>query len=160
MGPPIQMNICMLSWLKQICIPMMMRSCVVFPQCPLRRRHWPDTMDFLHDPSTTSTLLLSASMYNMQPASHIAWHWPHWPAYDKQMMNLSENSWIGLDTLSSKSVISTQRYNYTSCSSLYGLTSLRTIYAKKTLSSMDELYERAKSYIQMEKMSRFRKKVR
>ena len=48
-------------------------------------------------------------------------------------MNLSENSWIGLDTLSSKSAISTQSQHYISSSSLYDLEVCRQFVQKKPL---------------------------
>ena len=79
--------------------------CRVFPMS-LKGKHWPGTVDFLHDPLTTLTLLSSASVCNMQLVGHIGWHWRHWPSCNKQMMNLSRNSRIGLDALLSKSTIS------------------------------------------------------
>ena len=86
-----------------------MRSCVVSSQRPSRGRHWLGTVDFLHGFLIVSTLSSSASACNMKPAGPIAWHRLHWPACDKQIMNLSRNSWKNLDALSSKSTISTQR---------------------------------------------------
>ena len=59
---------------RQICTPMMMQSCVVSSQHPLKGWHWPGTVDFPQGPLTASTLLLSVPVCNMQPVGHIVWH--------------------------------------------------------------------------------------